>query len=886
MAISKTLPPSNTISPSVRITEKDLSFYDIGTSFHRSGLVGFASKGPVGIPTQIRSQRELNSVFGYPHPDVGDPYLIYAASQYLTIANELWIVRVADVSPTSWEAAKLASVEVPSVGGQVLIESDISENISAYEDVEKTIPAVGSTGDYSFDHDMYFRWRLNGILASKTLQILANANRPAPNIGLPYTALQLREDLNFQLSADDGIEFWVTLEDAFGVPIAAEDRKLSVFATNSFGPTSSIEFVSVIGSACGGATINEGAGNGTNVLGFGTLMERAVNTSYYDGYPSDGSLHANGTWDFSSLGSSVDLQLQVVIDGTDSVSIDNVVQVIDLNSLKAINGGVVTTADIVYAINEYISSHTVVIAGTTVTTSLPGGFQAIGGNVGGLTGGSYPVDDLHYSSPKDLLDSALTFPTAADNITLITNHFGRDAKLFVKPESTANAFFGFGADIDHPEEATAVGVSPTRYSGDADAYEGGIVVGSVNVTAETTFTVTADSVGIDGNNTMVQVRTDARSGTFSLYVFNNETQLESWGNLTKEVSSRFYVETFISIVSDWIRILDDLTNPATPASGDYYLIGGSDGIPADPDDQDALLIGNFETMSGMYALSEPEQVDIDLLAVPGHSSAHVMEALITVCSQQRMDCMAIIDPPFGLYIEEVIQWHNGIHPLNDVKLDSDFAALYWPWIKMTDGHNLVDVWVPPSGSILAVYANSDALSAPWFAPAGLNRGMLPSNISDVFDRPTLEERDLLYGWRNAVNPIVQFNDVDGFIVWGQKTLQRRPTALDRVNVRRMMFVAEKRIRAASRYLLFEPHDELFHKQFTDIASTILTSIQVGRGLTAYRILCDWTLNTPDRVDRNEFWARIGIQPTKAVEFIFIEFSIHRTGSWDSNITGF
>lgn len=890
MAISKVFPPSNTISPSVRITEKDLSFYDVGNSFHRSGLIGFASKGPVGIPTQIRSQRELTSVFGYPHPDVGDPYLIYAASQYLAIANELWIVRVADVSPSSWEAASLASVEVPSVGGQVLIESAVAENISAWNTDgydEGVMPATDAVGNYSFERDVYLRWRLNGVLASKTLQILANNKRPMPLTNLVYTANQLREDLNFQLGADDGIEFWVMTEDENGVDIPLKDRKISVFATNSFGPTASIEFVSVTSPACGGptATVVPASGSGgTNILGFGTQMERAIVTSYYNAYPIDGSTHIDSQWDFSNLGSSVDLQLQVVIDGTDMVNVDNIVQVIDLNILK---GTQPSTAEVVYAINEYIHSHLVTVNGVSVATSLPGGFQAVGGGAGGLINGTAAVWDLNDTVMVELTDSTTSALVAADNISLITNHFGRDAKLFVKPTSTANAFFGLVNTVT-VDQKTAVGVSPVRYSGSIDEppYEGGIVQGSENTTGETTFTITGDSVGIDGNATMVTIIPDARSGTFSLYVYNNGIQIESWGNLTKETTSRFYVETFVSIVSDWIRIIDNETNPATPARGDYILSGGSDGIPADPDDQDALLIGNFESMSGLYALSEPEQVDIDLLAVPGHSSAFVMEALISVCSTQRMDCMAIIDPPFGLYIEEVIQWHNGVHPLNDVKLDSDFAALYWPWIKMTDGHNLVDVWVPPSGSILAVYAQSDGLSAPWFAPAGLNRGMLPKNISDVFDRPTLEERDLLYGWRNAVNPIVQFNDVAGFIVWGQKTLQRRPTALDRVNVRRMMFVAEKRIRAASRYLLFEPHDELFHKQFTLMATEILQTIKVGRGLTDFRILCDWTLNTPDRVDRNEFWARIGIQPTKAVEFMFIEFSIHRTGSWDADITGF
>ena len=136
------------------------------------------------------------------------------------------------------------------------------------------------------------------------------------------------------------------------------------------------------------------------------------------------------------------------------------------------------------------------------------------------------------------------------------------------------------------------------------------------------------------------------------------------------------------------------------------------------------------------------------------------------------------------------------------------------------------------------------------------------------------------------NPIVQFSDSEGFLVWGQKTLQRTPTALDRVNVRRLMFVVEKRIRQASRRLLFDPHDDEFRQQFTRIADTILREIQVGRGINAYIIKADEELNTSDVIDRNEFRARIGIQPLRAVEFIFIEFSIHRTGSFDEGVDNF
>lgn len=877
MAIMSTFPPSNTISPSVRITEKDQSFYDIGNTFHRAGLIGFASKGPIGIPTQITSQTQLTSVFGHPHPEVGDPYLIYAATQYLTVANELWVVRVADTSPVSWEHANTASVDVPSSGGQVLVESSVEDDIVSW-DTSKwdsgVMPTVtwdchantnSGNGNYSFAHDMYFRWKLNNILSSKTLHILADCNRPAPFTGRVYTANQLVEDLNSQLGSADGIEFYCRTTDDSGNVIPPGARKITLYATNSFGPSASIELVSVIAPACGGAIVADG---GTNVLGLGTDMTRAITTSQNTGYPIAGSLHHDGTWDFSSLGSDVDLSLQVVIDGTDSVLVDNVVQIIDLNSLKTLHGGVVSTADVVYAINNAIHTAT---AGGSVT----GGFQAVGGRAGGLGAhGALPVDDLAYTSPKSLTDSTYTNVIGLSSITLMTNMFGADAKLFVKPESTANAYFGF-------LNTTAQGTSPPVYSGDLDVATGGVILGSENIDGETTFTITADSPGIDGNYTSVIITNDPRQGTFSLDVYNNGTQVEVWGNLTKDQTSRFYVSTFVSIVSDWIRVNDVTSLPYTPTAGTYNLAGGSDGIPADPDDQDKLLMGDITDMSGMYALSEPEQVDIDLIAVPGHCSSAVMEALISLCAQVRMDCMAIIDPPFGLYVEEVVQWHNGIHPLNDTKLDSDFAALYWPWVKVRDGYNAVDVWVPPSGSIMAVYAQSDGLAAPWYAPAGLNRGMVP-NVEDVFDRPTLEERDLMYGWRNAVNPIIQFSDIEGFVVWGQKTLQRLPTALDRVNVRRMMFVAEKQIRAASRWLLFEPHDDLFHQQFINMASGILDTIQAGRGLHEYRIQADWTLNTPDRVDRNEFWARIGIQPTKAVEFMFIEFSIHKTDSWDAD----
>lgn len=785
MAILRGFPPSNTISASVRITERDLSFVPPEQSFHRAGLVGFASKGPINVPTVVRTRRQLNLTFGFPHPESGDPYLIYAAEQYLLVSNELFIVRVADEDAVSNERAKAAEKDIPAAGGRVIIQSD-------------------TAGPYTFTTDGFFRWRLNGVLASKTLVALSGV----------YTTDELVEELNDQLDSNiDGIEFF-----------ASSDDKIGVRTTFSYGQEAELELVSVQDQMYGPLSDTN---RPASVTGLGTLMTDAVSVSVKNSYPDD-AYAPDGTWDFTGLSN---LNLIVVVDGSDNGSIDNVVQVIDLENLEGQSN---TTADIVTEINNQITAGTI-----------PGGFYAEAG----------PLGNLH----------------------LRTLHMGRDARILVRNNSTTFSIFGF-------DGLTDFGTSPDGISGDADIETLAIVNGSTG-TSVTTFTVTADTAGIEGNTTQVRITNDIREGVFNIEVFNQGNPIEAWGNLTKDSSSRFYVETFLSMASDFIRVVDNTDEPAPPLNGTYTLTGGSDGIPADPDDQDELLIGSPLAFTGMYALSEPEQIDIDLIAVPGHSSTNVILGLLDVVENFRQDALAIIDPPFGLTVKEIVHWQNGVHPLNTTRFNSDFAALYWPWLKLRDTYNKIDVWVPPSGSVLAVYARNDQLAAPWFAPAGAVRGIVP-RITDVFSRPTLEERDTMYGNRNAINPIVQFADLQDFVVWGQKTLQRKPTALDRVNVRRLMFVIEKRIRSASRRLLFEPHDEEFRATFIEIAESILREIQVGRGITDFIVQADEELNTSDVIDRNEFRARIGIQPVRAVEFIYIEFSIHRTGSFTENADTF
>jgi len=803
MAILRGFPPSNTISPSVRITEKDLSFVTSNTTNSRGAMVGFCSKGPINIPTLITSTRQLHTVFGYPHPDASDPYMIYAAEQYLNAANQLYVVRVANEEPVSDERAETAFVEVPSAGEVV--------------EVEATVP-----GPYTIESDKFFRFKVNGILSAKTLVVSGRTD--------PYSASDLVNELNDQIDSNsDGIIFYVK--------VLNSNEYLAVKTVYAYGPNAYLELVSVQDSLYG-----ENAKIGTGdlaVLGTGMTAAEVMG-------------NVSGPYDFSTI---TNPKLNIVVDGTDNVLIDNIVQTVDLSvapSGKTLS--LLTAQDVANMINAAV-------------TDLPGGFQAV-------------VEAISASDDQDTSDSDHSV------VVIKTLHTGRDARVRVKPDSTVDYTLGLSNN-------TAQGASPEAVTGD-NSEEAGIVYGKENANyAENTFVIKADSPGIEGNRTQVKITNDTSNNTFVMQVYNNGVQVESWGGLTKDPSSRFYVASYLSLVSDYIKVEDfsDTTSPPlnsntfSPLDGVYTLSGGSDGISSDPDDQDELIIGSDVGYTGLYALSEPEQIDIDLLAVPGHSSTNVVSAMLNICQNVRMDCMAIIDPPFGLSVREITQWQNGVHPLNLTRLDSDFGALYWPWLRMRDNFNGIDVWVPPSGSVMATIATSDSSSAPWFAPAGVNRGIV-ANINDVYQRPTLEERDLMYGNRNAINPIVQFVDVDGFVIFGQKTLQRRPTALDRVNVRRLMLAVEKRIRSASRALIFEPNDELFREKFVNIATDILREIKVGRGITDFRVQADEELNTADVIDRNEFRARIGIQPTRAAEFIFLEFSIHRTGDFSTNTDTF
>jgi phage tail sheath protein FI len=200
--------------------------------------------------------------------------------------------------------------------------------------------------------------------------------------------------------------------------------------------------------------------------------------------------------------------------------------------------------------------------------------------------------------------------------------------------------------------------------------------------------------------------------------------------------------------------------------------------------------------------------------------------------------------------------------------------VYGNWLEVYDQYSRKYRWIPSSGYVAGIYARTDDMTDPWWAPAGLNRAIL-TNIRRLAWNPSLGERDLLY--KNGINPIVSFSG-QGKVIWGQKTLLDKNSAFNRVNVRRLFMVLEKAISTAAKYFLFEPNDTATRNRMVSMINPFLRDVKARRGVYDFLVVADETINTPERIDRNELWCNIYIKPTRAAEYIVLNFVATRTGA--------
>jgi hypothetical protein len=279
--------------------------------------------------------------------------------------------------------------------------------------------------------------------------------------------------------------------------------------------------------------------------------------------------------------------------------------------------------------------------------------------------------------------------------------------------------------------------------------------------------------------------------------------------------------------------------------------------------------GYISYKRALDTISNADEFDINMLVTPG--VVHSLHSSITnyakeIC-EERGDAFYVMDS-IGIN-DNIATAVSVVEPL-----DTNYAATYYPWVKVLDVDRNKPVWVPPSVVLPGVIAFNDRVAAEWFAPAGLNRGGL-TEVIEVKTRLTQSERDALYEGR--INPIATF-PATGVCVWGQKTLQGRPSALDRINVRRLLIAAKKFIASSTRYLVFEQNTSQTRARFLNIVNPYLESIQQRQGLFSFRVIMDESNNTPDIIDRNILYGQLFLQPTRTAEFIILDFNVQSTGA--------
>jgi len=368
-----------------------------------------------------------------------------------------------------------------------------------------------------------------------------------------------------------------------------------------------------------------------------------------------------------------------------------------------------------------------------------------------------------------------------------------------------------------------------------------------------------------------------------------DTVLEKFGFVSKASdakddsgNSNFY-KNVIAAKSRYIQWMDHAiangaTNWGTAASGTTFanltsnvtvsLAGGVDGT-----------ISSANVITAYDNFDNADSVDVSLV-VSGPANGTIAADLISMC-ESRKDCLVFLSPEKADCVNNAGNEVTDIVAYRNTLTSSSYAVIDSNWKYQYDKYNDVYRWVPCNGDVAGLCARTDLERDPWFSPGGLNRGILKNVIKLAFN-PTKTNRDDLYV--KGVNPIVSFQG-EGTVLFGDKTMLSKPSAFDRINVRRLFIVLEKAIARAARFSLFEFNDQFTRAQFINLVEPYMRDVQGRRGITDYRVVCDETNNTGEVIDRNEFVGDIYIKPARSINFIQLNFVAVRTGVSFDEVVG-
>jgi len=434
---------------------------------------------------------------------------------------------------------------------------------------------------------------------------------------------------------------------------------------------------------------------------------------------------------------------------------------------------------------------------------------------------------------------------------------GNSLKVSICPTSTNDTFFNGWAYKALFTQAPGTSDYATNVGGSNDELH--IVV----IDEDGAWTGTAGTVLETFG--FVSQASDAKTndGTSNYYknVINDTSGYIWWGAHAQELSN-----------AGQAAASQTFANVATAAI-DLSLVGGND----------SSALGASEIATGFDLFSDSAIIDVSFLIMPSATSsdASTVASNLATIAEQRKDCIAFVSPAVSATSSSLTPKADVIAFADALSPRSSYAVIDSTSLKVYDKYNDQYINIPASSSVAGLCANTDDVADAWFSPAGFTRGQL-RGITKINYNPKKADRDELY--LKSINPIVTFPG-EGTVLFGDKTAQVKPSAFDRVNVRRLFIVLEKAISTAAKFQLFEFNDEFTRAQFRNLVEPFLREVKGRRGLTDFFVVCDETNNTGDVVDRNEFVADIYIKPARSINFITLNFIATRTGVEFSEIVG-
>lgn len=548
-----------------------------------------------------------------------------------------------------------------------------------------------------------------------------------------------------------------------------------------------------------------------------------------------------------------------------------VVRVVGENARNAYNGG--SAAPVIENSVDY-ESKVSSLTGVKFIAKYPGD---LGNSIRVSFADSATFETWEYRS---LFGSSVTLNKTAS----ITE--ASDVVTFVAPQSTANLAVGMSVSgVGIPEGAKILSIdSDTQITLTAPATADGTDV-ALTFTSYTGVPGTSSYVASKGgsNDELHLVVIDE----LGLWTGTAGTVLERYAGLSKAYNAKDYTGA-ASYYADvlnrnskyvWFGGTHEVEGWGGDASSHFASLTSPVSVALTggvSDNTAGVTVG--KRMIGYEVFSRAEAIDVSLVIVPGLDSQDDQQALANYVIENvvnaRKDCIALISPPRNAVVNNKGNELQAILNFRNTLTSSSYAVLDSGWKLMYDRYNDQMRWVPLSGDIAGLCAFTDSIADPWYSPAGLNRGFIKNVIKLAYNPGSKAERDTLYV--NGINPVTS-QVGEGVVLFGDKTLQAKPSAFDRINVRRLFIVLEKAIATAAKYQMFEFNDTFTRGRFVGMVEPFLRDVQGRRGVTDFRVVCDTTNNTPEVIDNNGFVADIYIKPARSINFIQLNFVATPTG---------